>query len=112
MEVSLLAARLVLLLSLFSLPALAQHTTLTPKLPAQNWSLGPEIRPEPLSESDLRTVRIQTIRNDAEQLTLLSDSLHSDLQQLQKGVLPRDFSETLKKVEKLSKKLRQEMAQR
>ena len=107
-----LAARLVLLVSLFTLPAFAQHTTLTPRLPGQNWSLGPEIHPEPLSESDLRTVRIQTIRHDAEQLTVLSAALHSDLQELQKGVLPRDFSETLKKVEKLSKKLRQEMAQR
>jgi hypothetical protein len=111
MEVPVSAARLVLLVSLLTLPALPQHTTLTPQLPGRNWSLGPDIRPEPLSESDLRTVRIQTIRNDVEQLSALSTSLQADLQQIQKGVLPRDFSGNLKKMEKLSKKLRQEMAQ-
>jgi len=110
MEVSLSAARLVLLVSLLTLPGFAQRTTLNPQLPGRNWSLGPEIRPEPPSESDLRALRIQTIRNDVEQLSALSASLQSDLQQLQKGVLPSGFSETLKKVEKLSKKLRQEMA--
>jgi hypothetical protein len=111
MEVSLSAARLVLLVSLFTLPAFAQHTTMTPQLPGRNWSLGPEIRPEPVSPPDLRALRVQAIRNDSEQLAALSASLQSDLQQIQKGVLPRDFSETLKKVEKLSKKLRQEMTQ-
>lgn len=110
MEVSLSAARLVLLVSLLTLSAFAQRTTLSPQLPGRNWSLGPEIRPEPPSESDLRAVRIQAIRNDAEQLSVLSGSLQSDLQQFQKGVLPRGFSETLKKVEKLSKRLREEMA--
>jgi len=55
-------------------------------------------------------MRTQTIRNDLEQLSTLNTSLQSDIQQFQKGVLPRDFSENLKKMEKLSKKLRQEMA--
>jgi len=111
MEVTLSAARLVLLASLLALPVSAQHTTINPQLPGRNWSLGPDIRPEPLNESDLRTVRIQTIRNDAEQLAVLNASLQADLQQFQKGVLALDFSENLKKMEKLSKKLRQEMAQ-
>ena len=104
-------ARLVLLVSLFTLPALAQQSPLTPQLPGRNWSLGPGIRPEPPRASDLMAVRIQTIHEDADRLSALSVSLQSDLQQLKKGVLPRDFSENLKNVEKLSKKLRQEVAQ-
>jgi hypothetical protein len=116
MEVPVSAARLVLFASLLTLPvssqpASSQQGTLTPQLPGRNWSFGREIRPELPSDSDLRTMRIQTIRNDAEQLSALSASMQADLQQFQKGVLPRDFSENLKKMEKLSKKLRQEMAQ-
>ncbi len=56
-------------------------------------------------------IRIQTIHEDAERLSALNAALQSDLQQLQKGVLPRNLSENLKKVEKLSKKLRQEVTQ-
>jgi len=37
--------------------------------------------------------------------------MQSDLQQLQKGMLSKDLSDKLKKMEKLSKKLRQEVAQ-
>ena len=104
-------ARLVLLVSLLIVPALTQQSTLTPQLPGRNWSLGPALRPEPLRPSDLIAIRIQTIHEDAEHLSALNAVLQSDLQQLQKGVLPRDLSENLKKVEKLSKKLRQEVTQ-
>jgi hypothetical protein len=37
--------------------------------------------------------------------------VQSGLQQLQRGVLSKDFAENLKKMEKLSKRLRQEMMQ-
>ena len=111
MEVPLSADRLVLFVSLLTIPAFAQQPTLTPQMPGRNWSLGPVVRPEPLRESDLRAVRIQTIRDDIQQLSALNATLQSDLQELQKGVLPRNFSESLKKMEKLSKKLRQEIGQ-
>jgi len=54
-------------------------------------------------------VRLQNIHEDAQHLSALSISLQSDLQQLQKGMLTRDLAENLKKIEKLSKKLRQEV---
>lgn len=111
MEVPLSGTRLVLLVCLLSVPALTQQSTLTPQLPGRNWSLGPATRPEPLRPADLMAVRIQTIHEDAERLSALNASLQSDLLQLQKGVLPRNLSENLKKVEKLSKKLRQEVTQ-
>jgi hypothetical protein len=41
----------------------------------------------------------------------LSAALQSDLQQLQEGLLAKDLAQNLKKVEKLSRKLRQEEAQ-
>lgn len=109
MEVHLSAARLVLLVSLLTVPALAQQSSMSQQLPGRNWSLAPAIRPEPPQQSDLRAVRLESIHQDAQQLNALSHSVQSDLEQLQKGMLSKDLAENLKKMEKLSKKLRQEM---
>ena len=112
MEVHLSAARMVLLVGLLTVPALTQQSgMITPQLPGRNWTLAQSVRPEPPPEADLRTIRLQTIHEDAEHLSALSISLQSDLQQLQKGMLTNDLAENLKKIEKLSKKLRQEVAQ-
>ena len=112
MEVQMSVARMVLLVSLLTVPALTQQSgMITPQLPGRSWTLPPSARPEPTREADLRAIRLQTIHEDAEHLSALSISLQSDLQQLQKGMLTKDLAENLKKMEKLSKKLRQEVAQ-
>lgn len=109
MEVHLSAARLVLLVSLLTVPALTQQSGM--QLPGHNWSLPAAIRPEPTREPDLRAVRLESIHQHAEELAAVSTSVQSDLQQLQKGMVSKDFSENLKKMEKLSKRLRQEVSQ-
>jgi hypothetical protein len=112
MEVQLSATRMVLLVSLLTVPALTQQSgMIAPQLPGRNWTLTPSVRPEPPRESDLRAIRLQAIHEDAQHLSSLSISLQSDLQQLQKGMLTKDLADNLKKIEKLSKKLRQEVAQ-
>jgi len=105
------ATRLVLLVSLLTVPALTQQSSMSQQVPGHNWSLAPAIRPEPPRESDLRAVRLESIHQHAQELAALSNSVQSDLQQLQKGMLSKDLAENLKKMEKLSKKLRQEMTQ-
>lgn len=109
LEVHLSAARLVLLVSLLTVPALPQQSNM--QAPGRSWSLAPAIRPEPPRQSDLRAVRLETIHQHAQELSALSSSVQSDLQQLQKGMLSKNLAENLKKMEKLSKKLRQEMGQ-
>jgi hypothetical protein len=52
---------------------------------------------------------MQALHHDAEELSDLSASVQSDLQGLQKGLLAKDLHEKLKKMEKLSKKLRRDM---
>ena len=104
------ATRLVLLVSLLTVPALTQQSSMSPQVPGRNWSLPPAIRPEPPRESDLRAVRLVSIHQHAQELSALSNSVQSDLQQLQKGILSKDLANNLKKMEKLSKTLRQEMA--
>lgn len=110
MEVHLSAARLVLLVSLLTLPVVTQQSSMGQQAPGHSWSLGPEIRPEPPRESDLRAAKLESVHQHAEQLSALSITLQSDLQQLRKGMLAKDLGEHLKQMEKLSKKLRQEVA--
>lgn len=97
------------LFALFALPAVAQQ----PNLPARNamW-VNRDIRPEPPRDMNLEAARIQVIHQDAEHLSALNAALESDLQQLRKGLLPKSLADNLKKVEKLSKKLRQEVLPR
>jgi len=111
MEVPLPATRLVLLVSLLAIPALTQQSPMNPQLPGRNWSLPASVEPEPTRDLDMRALRLQSIHQHAGELTALSVSVQSDLQQLQKGMLTKDLAENLKKMEKLSKKLRQEVAQ-
>lgn len=68
-----------------------------------------DIRPEPPRPADLQAARIQAIHQDAEQLAIANAALESDLQQLRKGLLSKTLADNLKKVEKLSKRLRQEV---
>lgn len=61
------------------------------------------------AELDAAAARLQSMHHDAEELSVLSASVQSDLQQLQKGFLTKDLGEKLKKMEKLTKKLRRDM---
>jgi hypothetical protein len=90
---------------LFTLPLLSQQSQ---HLPGRSWS-PTIVRPEPPRDLDSRAFRLQAIHKDAEDLSTLSAELQSDLQQLQKGVLSKDLADNLKRMEKLSKKLRQEV---
>jgi hypothetical protein len=58
---------------------------------------------------DVRAARLQMFNRDVSELTALSQSVQSDLRQLQRGVLVKDLDANLKRLEKLSKKLRREM---
>ena len=73
------------------------------------WSRGKMMKADTPPELDTRAARLQAIHQDAQELSSLAASLQSDLQQLQKGMLAKDLEQKLKKTEKLSKKLRQEI---
>ena len=104
-----MSVRLVFVsLILLAVPVLSQQTNMQQ---AQQWvwSRGQPMRPDTPPDLDLRAARLKTIHDDAADLSTLSASLQSDLQQLQKGMLAKDLAQKLKQMEKLSKKLRQEM---
>lgn len=56
------------------------------------------------------TAQASQLHRDTNELLQLSQSVSADINQASKGVLPKDLGEKLKRIEKLSKKLRNELA--
>jgi hypothetical protein len=63
----------------------------------------------PPAQLDVTAARLDAVRQDANELAALSSSIQSDLLKVQRGVFVKDLNDNLKKMEKLSKKLRKEM---
>lgn len=104
--------RLVFVLSLIvATPGLGQQANIMQKVDQRYAAHDRNLRPEAAPEVDERERRLRLINQDVQDLSALSASLQSDLQQLQKGFLTKDLSQKLKKMEKLSKRLRQETQQ-
>jgi len=55
------------------------------------------------------SVDLVKLKSDADELVVLSQSIHSGIGDVEKGMLPKDLAEKLKQVEKLSKRLRSEL---
>jgi len=55
------------------------------------------------------SVDFARIKSDADQLLILSQSVHSGIDSVGKGMLPKDLIDKLKQMEKLSKRLRGEL---
>jgi hypothetical protein len=95
---------------LVAIPAVSQRGNVQARINqsiAQHQQQLSQVPPAP--EPNLRAARVQAVHQDASELSALSASMQSDLQKLQKGMLVKDLSENLKKMEKLSKRLRREI---
>src|SRR5579864_7992657 len=103
-----MAVRLVLVSVLFLVtPALTQQSKI---YPGSHYEMM-DVKPEPPSEADLQAAHIRAIQHDIQELSSLSATLQTDLQRLQRGMLSKDLGQHLKQIEKLSKKVRQEVGQ-
>ena len=99
-----------LLLLILSIPAMSQHTTLQARINQTVNQHQEEISQVSASpEPSLRAARLTALQHDANELSSLTTSVQSDLQKLQHGMLVKDLNENLKKMEKLSKKVRREI---
>lgn len=96
-----MSARFVLPLALLMcVPAVCQQGIPPMGRPVQWQHPTPEVSPEQHARG---------VQQDAQQLSELSSSIQEDLQKLQKGMLTKDLHDKLKKMEKLAKRLRQDM---
>jgi hypothetical protein len=99
-----------LLLVLLAVPAVSRQSTIQNQI-----SQHVDQREQRTSQvivapgPDVKAARLQALQNDANELSTLSASVQVDLQKLQHGMLVKDLNENLKKMEKLSKKVRREM---
>ena len=106
-----MSVRLVSVLLVFlTVPMFSLQSGIEQQMQQRVWSRGQMMRPDSPPELDPQAARLEAIHHDAADLSTLSAALQSDLQQLQKGLLAKDLEQKLKKMEKLAKKLRQEMA--
>ena len=105
-----LSARVAFLSVVFlTIPVLSQQSTMNQRVPGGNWS-PTIVKPEPPRDLNSPAFRLKAINQDAQELSALSASLQSDLLQLRKGLLTKDLTPNLKKMERLAKKLRQEVS--
>ena len=105
-----MSSRLVLLcLVILAIPVLSQQQDVGAQGQPWVWGRAKSMNADPIPQLDPEAIRRKNIHEDAEQLSALNAALQEDLQLLQKGVLAKDLAQDLKKVEKLSKKLRQEV---
>jgi hypothetical protein len=54
-------------------------------------------------------VDFEKLKDEADELVILSQSIHSGIDNVGKGMLPKDLIDKLKQMEKLSKRLRGEL---
>ena len=55
------------------------------------------------------SVDFAKVKKDADELVILSQSIHSGIDDVGKGMLPKDLIDKLKQLEKLSKRLRSQL---
>jgi hypothetical protein len=94
----------------FSLPAvLAQSRPVPPgvrkadQIEAQNEKDTPSPTPH-------RTIDLNKVKRDADELAALAQSVPPDIDQTAKGILPKDLGQKLKRIEKLAKQLRGQLS--
>ena len=87
--------------------ALVVQAQCTRGRPTFLYSDPPPAVAHPLQPSAVTTAELQ---RDAQELAQLSASLPADMNAVSKGLLPADLKEKLKRIEKLSKKMRSQVA--
>ncbi len=70
----------------------------------------PDIPPEAVSPAPRRAVDPAQLKREAEELSMLAQSVPADVDKLGKGLHPKDLDEKLKRIEKLSKQLRRNLS--
>jgi hypothetical protein len=65
---------------------------------------------EPPMEMRNRQINVQQVKQEAEELRTLANALPAQIDQVANNQLPKDLSDNLKKIEKLAKHLRSEVA--
>ena len=96
-------------LVLGSVLAIAQRHGAWPIPPTHSDTMAPTLQTPSQSGHVPRTSPVQ-LQNEARELSELAQSVPVDVQHVNQGMFPKDTIEKLKRIEKLSKRLRGELA--
>ena len=95
----------------FCVTAAGQKTPLNLPVPPQATTSASNIPDSPSTyPTALKPHLDRLLQHDARELLQLSQSLQSDIESVNHGLLPRDTIKKLKRIEKLSRHLRSELA--
>ena len=70
---------------------------------------GEQNVPPPVNPQRMHDYR--QLQREADELSLLAQSVRTDMQQVSKGLYPKELNDRLKKIERLSKRLRSDLGQ-
>lgn len=100
------------LLLIVSMPAHAQGRVSWPQppRPAESAAAVPHFAVRTTDLPKQKVVDSLRVQRDAKELLELSQSLQPDIDYINRGLLPKDTLEKLKRIEKLSKHLRSQLA--
>jgi hypothetical protein len=73
------------------------------------WQSRARLRKNCSSANSQPSLDFERVKSDADELLILSQSIHSGVDSVGKGMLPKDLIDKLKQMEKLSKRLRNEL---
>jgi len=95
---------------LFCLPGMAQGRQTTRAWNKHEGSIQGQMNSASSTQEQQHGPDLAELQREAGELTGLSQSVSADIDALRKGLLAKDLDEKLKRIEKLSKKLRIQIA--
>lgn len=99
---------LPLILVLVSAAASGQHRPTYPHPPqAADTATVENVQPQPSPKTHINPAELQ---QEVQELSSLAQELNHDIDAVNRGLLPKDTVDKLKRVEKLAKRLRKEIA--
>jgi len=102
----------ILLFVLFGVPAaLAQSRSRPPGLEQADQAQQQAEKSLPPPGSPQTRLDLARVRQDADELARIAQTIPLDVASIQKGLLPQDMVEKLKRIEKLAKQLRGKLTQ-
>jgi hypothetical protein len=96
---------------LFCTPATVAQRPGAPSLDQAAQAEAKSQRDMPPPMNQRATIDPAKLKRDADELATLAQSVPPEVDQTTKGVLPKDLSEKLKRIEKLAKQLRSQISQ-
>jgi hypothetical protein len=100
----------IVLLCLLSAPAQVQKPKYPAPPPSMAGGIPTDPQPVPSPVTAKRHIDLVKLQQDADELSQLAQTIPADVTSVRQSMFPKDLTQKLKRIEKLSKHLRGELA--